>query len=119
MVLLVMIFITAALIAMLIGGIKSYNEFLIGISVLSLFFVTLFGWILFGFGYPIRNEYKVIEDKVTILKSPTTVYVEYNGLKSFWVDAETYNKINDSTQFQIKISYNMYGGKCSKWIVIK
>lgn len=105
--------------ALLMYGFYESDGDIIAISTaLLILFVGLIGWGMIGNLAPQRHDYADIENPY-IHKSISTVYVEYNGYKKQFTDADSYNRINDSTKFVLRSNYNIYGGKISSSIEIK
>lgn len=84
---------------------------------LLLILTGLLGWGMYGLFASAKTTYEDITGPVFVSKSPTTVYVEYDGHKASFETVKDYNSINDSTKFQFRITYNIYGKENSRSII--
>ena len=116
--LIVLSILTVFCLLLILWGIINYEfEFVGGVGVV-LGIVGFFGWVLLGNVLCQKSVLYDIEIPY-VHKSMSTVYVEWNGYKAQFTDAETYNRINDSTRFVLKKCYNMYGRNYESIIEIK
>lgn len=83
-------------------------------SLVFLLLVGVVGWLLWGGCTTVDSTEEPIQP--LIIKTPTAVIVEYEGMRRTFTDIETYN-LADSTCFAIRTNTNMYGKECGKLIV--
>jgi len=115
--LIILILVTIILIAGTLIGIACQNESMWGSFATLLGIIILTGWFLIGCLCPLSATYVDINPKV--YKTETAVIIETKNLRTIMEDAKSYNLINDSTKFQLKSEYNMYGFNLENIIVIK
>jgi formate hydrogenlyase subunit 3/multisubunit Na+/H+ antiporter MnhD subunit len=73
------------------------------------------GWGMAGNIITMNSKYEIISPSIT--KTKSAVIVEYDGMRTIFEDAKTYNTVTDTTKFTVKTDYNMYGGDCGKSII--
>ena len=91
---------------------ETQNTF-VAIGVIGLILVGAFGFGVYGVNKT-QYEIKTEPNRIEILKSTTTLYLEIDDKKYSYDTHETYENISDSTAIFYIIEYNMYDYECEK-----
>ena len=113
----ILMILTSILLGILILGIIIKNDGLITAGSVFLTLMVILGWGATGFGYPAKHIFNDISPKA--YKTSSAVVLEYKDVRTILDDARSYNLVNDSTKYQLKTDFNMYGFQVGKNIVIK
>lgn len=109
---------TMLCIGLIVMGITSDEENVIGIGIVFFVGILVLGWGVIGCSLVTKIDSKLINIE-SIVRTKTSVIIEYNGIRQIYEDVAHYNAISDSSIFELETGYNMYGGIVDKNIVLK